>query len=212
MYSKVLKWVEVAVLGVSTTAALIVLLMLIRGLGSPLWTQEASGWAQAIGSVVAIGAAYYLGERQAQAALQTVHEADKVAATRKFDSVLAVADSAYNYAKQVSKAFSGKRASFLHLEILYSENFMSDVINALQVVPAHELGSYDAVTAMLALRNAMNDLHGNIKRAVQKCESEAVGSIFPTSIEFDKTAIDLCLSKIEECLQSLHEERATISG
>lgn len=64
MYAKILKWVETIVLAVSATATLIVLLMLIRYLGNPLWTQEASGWAQAVGSVVAILASFFLFSRQ----------------------------------------------------------------------------------------------------------------------------------------------------
>lgn len=64
MYAKILKWVEAIVLTVGSLAALVVLLMLIRYMGDTLWSQEAAGWAQAIGSVIAIYSTFYLFQKQ----------------------------------------------------------------------------------------------------------------------------------------------------
>lgn len=65
-----------------------------------------ASWVQAIGSIAAILFAYVLGEKQAKVAFASVREADKIAAQRKFDSILAVADSAKAYAEETYKCFS----------------------------------------------------------------------------------------------------------
>lgn len=87
-----MQWVEAIVLAISSTAALIVLLMLIRYLGAPLWTQEASGWAQALGSVVAILASFFLFRRQREHEQQEGRDNDLARRTR---AVAAVQDVTY---------------------------------------------------------------------------------------------------------------------
>lgn len=92
MYAKILKWIEAVVMAISVTAALVVLLMLIRYLGQPLWTQEASGWAQAVGSVVAILASFFLFSRQREHEQQEGRDNELA---RRTKAVAAVQDVAY---------------------------------------------------------------------------------------------------------------------
>jgi hypothetical protein len=170
------------------------------------WSTVDSGWAQAIGAVAAIFFSYRAGLKQSKDALASVHAADKLATQRKFESVVAVVDSTKAYAERVSTAFYDGRADFLTLHIEYSDHFMQNVINTLQIIPAHELGSYEAVTALLIVRNAATDFRGNVLRALDtfdRYEREKGG--LPLSIKFDAAALDLCLHRITWGAESLQE-------
>ena len=205
---KLHKIVEVALLLMVAVPAIAGILYFLRFFGPPLWSQEGSGWAQAIGAVAAIWFSYQAGKKQADDALDTVREADKLSAQRRFDAVLAVADASRAYAQEVCKAFAPDRVSYLHLRICYAEQLMQNIMDSLQAVPAHELGSYQAVSAMLTLRHALNDFRGNVQRAIAIFDVPEDGIGRVGVARFERTAIDLCLSKIDECVQCLHDERA----
>lgn len=69
------------------------LLTFLFGYGPPWWSQEASGWAQAIGSVIAICSSFYLFKRERD------HEKKKEAADdllRRTRSVQAIQDVAFH--------------------------------------------------------------------------------------------------------------------
>lgn len=174
---------------------------------------EWASWVQAVGSVLAITFAFLIGQQQASATLQSVRDADALSAFRKFDSVLAVADEAQNYAKEVSKSFSQAHAHYLLLRITHSDQRIQIRLDALQAIPAHELGSYRAVSSFLALKNAVVDFHTAVTRAMRDFESSrpASGGILPT-IEFDRTPIDLSLQTIANSIEVLHTERARLSN
>jgi hypothetical protein len=189
------------------TPALVGIVLLLRAAEKPLWTQEAAGWVQAIGSIAAIWFAYLSGQKQARDALVAVREADKIAADRKLAAVLAVVDSAQRHAHETAKPFKDDKVSFLMLHIYYSNHLMTNMKQALETIPAHELGSYDAVSALLILRQSMNDLHGNVERAVAKFHAaESEGAGIPNSIEFQTAPIGLCIERIDACVQILHGE------
>jgi hypothetical protein len=175
------------------------------------WSPLDSGWAQAIGAVAAIYFSYRAGLKQSHDALQTVREADRIAAQRKFDAVLAVVDTAEAYANRISGIFQNGYAIYLALSIQYSERFMSDLMDALQVIPAHELGSYETVSTFLTLRNAMHDLRTNVDRAGAKFESEREGASYPHLIPFDRGGVDLCIKSIAKAAKLLHAARNDMS-
>jgi hypothetical protein len=150
------------------TPAIIGILILLKAAGSLLWSQEAAGWAQATGAIVAIVFSYFAGKRQSEDALDAIKVADKIAANRKLSAVLAVVDSAQRHAKEAAKPFKDDKVNYLMLELYYSNHLMISIKQALETIPAHELGSYDAVSALLILRQSVNDLHGNIERAAAK--------------------------------------------
>jgi hypothetical protein len=208
---KLFDWAGVLLVTSISTLAFVAVLLFLRTFGEPLWSQEASGWAQAIGAVAAIYFSYRAGQKQGEDALNTVREADKIAAERKFNAVLAVVDTAVSYAHRISDIFSEGSASYLDLCIRYSERFMSDLMDALQVIPAHELGSYETVSAFLTLRNAMHDLRTNVNGARAKFEDAREGDAYPHSIQFDRGGVDLCITAIESAAEFLHKARSNVA-
>lgn len=63
---KLLGWAEALLVFSISALAFLGVLLLLRALGEPLWSGEAAGWTQAIGSIVAIFAAFLVADRQFQ--------------------------------------------------------------------------------------------------------------------------------------------------
>jgi hypothetical protein len=61
---KILDWAHAIFVLVITLVTFIALLLLLRAAGEPLWSQEAAGWAQTVGSVAAIGASFMIANTQ----------------------------------------------------------------------------------------------------------------------------------------------------
>jgi hypothetical protein len=203
--AKLQNWAERLLIISISLLAFVGTLLLLRTVGS-LWSQEASGWAQAIGGVAAIGAAYVFGERQANAALIAVREADRVLVDRRNASILAVVDATQAYCIQAAKAFNDGKVSGMHLRLSYTKKTMESHIAALESIPAHELGSYDAVSAFMGLRQSVHFFYGNVERARKKVE-EAVDpetGRSPNVHDFGTTGIEICLRKNIECVDGLH--------
>lgn len=176
------------------------------------WSTLDSGWAQAIGSVAAIWFAYVFGERQAKVTLASVHEAEKIAAQRRYDSILAVADSAKAYAEETYKCFSATEALCSFLRTNYSSEQLKNIVDTLQAIPAHELISYKAVSALLNLRDAMGVLLKNVDQAVDKCRTtEPPPDYWYGKVSVDMFPIDLSLNRIRSCVGALHAERSLIN-
>jgi len=198
-------WAECLLIITISVLAFAGALLLLRTL-SPLWSQEASGWAQAIGGVTAIGAAYVFGERQAAAGLTAVREADRVLVERRNASILAVVDATQAYCIQAAKAFDHDKVSRIHLRVFYTSKTMESHIAALESIPAHELGSYEAVSAFMGLRQSVHFFYGNVERACRKLE-DAIDPITRSAAavhDFDTAGIEICLRKNLECVTGLH--------
>jgi hypothetical protein len=202
---KLQSWAECLLITSISLLAFIGTLLLLRTL-SQLWSQEASGWAQAIGGVAAIGAAYVFGERQAKAGLTAVREADRVLVERRNASILAVVDATQAYCVQAAKAFDQGRVSGIHLRLYYTQKTMESHIAALESIPAHELGSYDAVSAFMGLRQSVHFFYGNIERARKKIEA-AIDPVTGRSAvvhDFDTAGLEICIRKNIQCVDGLH--------
>jgi hypothetical protein len=170
------------------------------------WSGLDSGWAQAIGGMAAIGAAYVFGERQANAALIAVRAADRVLVERRNASILAVVDACSAYCIHVKKAFGPDKVHSIYLHIQYVPKTMESHIAALEAIPAHELGSYVAVSALMGLRQSLHFFHGNVERARKMIHEsiEEQGGSSAVLFDFNGKGIDICLDKNEECVNALH--------
>jgi hypothetical protein len=208
---KLEKVIEVLLLLVVGLPAFLGILVFLQLGGDILWSEKASGWAQAIGAVAAIYFSYRSGLKQSEDALKNVYAADRLAARRKFDAVLAVVDTAEEYAMRLSTIFGPHSVSFLGLCIEYSERYMNDVLDSLQVIPAHELGSYETVSSFLSFRNTMHDLRTNVERVKAKFDASSHGASFEAWIPFDRSPIDLCLANLKQTSRSLHAARGDIA-
>lgn len=175
---------------------------------SKMGVAEWAYWVGALGSIGSIAGAYFLGERHARASFRTVLSADRVAAYRKGKSILAVTDAVQANATKAMGAFDENSFNYVILRINYDEAITRSLIEALANIPVHELGSYNAVAAILRIRTAS----GHFEKHVQRCfaqahESHSVanGAIKPVHF-FDTIAIEMCVEDIVESNGVLTQE------
>jgi hypothetical protein len=137
-------------LTIAMTSALSVVLWKIFPAGAD--GQTAAAWFQAMGSIAAIGGAFFIGERQAAAALESVIAAQAAQGIARQKSILAIAEAADEHAGRIGDAFS-KDDIFFALMSVYDKTIINGVVGALGNAPAHEVGSRDGVMALLSLRD-----------------------------------------------------------
>lgn len=74
----------------------------------------------------------------------------------------------------------------------YSHEQMKNIVDALQIIPAHELVSYRAVSTLLTLRDAMRVLYNNVEQALEKCRtSKPPLDISDGTVSFTSSHIEL---------------------
>lgn len=170
---------------------------------------EWASWVQAVGSIVALLFAFLLGERQAKATLEGVREANRIDARRRYDAIVALAESAEEYTSRIGAIFHDGGFGYLELKIKYQESIMLDLIDALKSVSALDLGSYNAIFALASLRTAMVDFKGNVDRAradLEKHKNEERNS-YPPWHTWNATALELCTKQVARAAQGLRDHR-----
>jgi hypothetical protein len=111
-----------------------------------------AAWVQAVGSIATIIVAFGISSRQTKAALKSVARAQLLADQARQRSILAIAEAANEHGNNIRNAFLNpipRKA----LSSVYDKTIIDGVVRALTSVPAHEIGSRDAVMALLSLRD-----------------------------------------------------------
>ena len=168
-----------------------------------------SGWVQAVGSIAAIFFAYFFGERQARAALDSVREAERLTSVRTYDQILALGDSAQKFTEQMSRIFREGGFNFIELKINYDDSITESLLDSLKAVPAHELGSYNAILALATLRKALYDFRSNMTRVHQYVATQTnhdTGAITHPLV-WNPIPIQLCVQQITRCVEALRKYR-----
>jgi hypothetical protein len=116
----------------------------------------AAAWLQAIASVAAIVAAFLVGKWQANTALTAVTEAHRLEERSRRRSILAIAEAGAEHARIIDSALlstDNRLQASVALVDVYDKSIVDGMVRALTDVPVHEVGSRDAVIALLALRD-----------------------------------------------------------
>lgn len=109
--------------------------------------QTLAAWIQAIGSIVAILGAFWIGKMQ----VSDAHRIEKQARQR---SILAIAEAAHEHARRIGEAISqAEPGRPLTLYRVYDKTIIDGMVRALTGVPVQEIGSRDGVLALLDLTN-----------------------------------------------------------
>lgn len=177
------------------------------------WSTLDSGWAQAIGSIAAILFAYFLGERQAAAALELARETNRMDARRRYDAILALAESADVFTARVAAVFTEDGFGYLQLKIEYRDAIMDDLISSVNAVSAQELGSYNAILALTLLREALANFKGNVNRARASHETlrDPVINSIPPWHAWNPSALHLCRKQIRRSIDGLQRHRPSFA-
>lgn len=139
-----------AILGLVAACGLFVTALIIRW--SPLWSQEAAGWAQAIGSLLAIAVAIWVPHRLHSADKEHQRQAPLFALRAILDRASFLIDGApstrSNCREMVVAGFAETLA--------YRE--YRDVLNALNAFPISTLQEYAAIEAVFEMQSALTKM------------------------------------------------------
>lgn len=110
---------------------------------SGMTSSEVAAWVQAVGSIGAILSAVWISRRSADKALK-----------EKRKSIRAIAEAAHDFSIKVRDVVVEKddyQEAFRLLHGFYNISRIDSLVKAINGIPMHELGSSEAVTAMLSL-------------------------------------------------------------
>ncbi len=163
---KIVEKLMLAILGIAGLAALHQVVALVFSAHD--WKgptpQDWAAWVQAVGSIAAIAAAIWIGEKASRRALQQAREMDQLALSRKYDSVRAILDDADLQCREIAEEFRMTwKFNTFSFGASYSPLSFKAVIDAIEQIPLHELGSYDCVQGIAALRNSMISLKEKVE-------------------------------------------------
>lgn len=175
--------------------------------GSIPWDKLDSGWIQAIGSIAAILFAIVIGERQAANALTTVREADHLSARRKYDSIIALAESTETFMSAISNCFSDGKMGYLHFRGAYRKAAFDSLADAVNAVSAQDLGSYNSIVSWTLLREAVVNFQGNMTRVQTFISGQRTDGGVNQVLDYDSTAIKLCHSQVQKTIAVLRDHR-----
>ena len=119
--------------------------------GKGFKSSEAASWVQAIGAIAAIFAAFMFGERQAQHAHQTAVTMQDRDQARKNAAFFAICTAAATNVELIERIFCTRPYDSFRRYAGFKESSTEQIIKALQAIPVHEIGSADAVTALLRI-------------------------------------------------------------
>lgn len=128
-----------------------------------------ASWVQAVGSIAAIIGAYFIGERQAKAALTATQKAHQLAEeTRQAVAALdeherrkgmyAVILAAHNHTQQIKEALNDE--FYIKMYSVYHPSIIDSMIELLSKLPIHTLGSERAIAAFVIYSGQFTFLKG----------------------------------------------------
>lgn len=172
------------------------------------WSAIDSGWAQAIGSVAALGVAFLIGGQQHRTALAAVEHGDKISLQRKYKAYSLVAQAAHEHAKACKRIYpDGEFSLFDHIMSQLDEP-RRNLIQALEAIPVHDVGSYEAFTALVGLKISIKHLNDAVAKA--NIFVDSFGAMWPQNFTqpFDTGWIQLSCQNVEAHSHNLMEELA----
>jgi hypothetical protein len=123
-----------------------------------------ASWVQAIGSIAALGIAFFLASSQRRDQEKAVEEAMQ----NKTDALIAVVESAAIFVTVLGTFVRGKPVAFVFKENwkLVNRQWLESSIHSLTQLPAHELGRGDLVRGYFGILASVNEIRRLIDHAV----------------------------------------------
>ncbi|MFZ6655874.1 hypothetical protein [Undibacterium sp. TJN19] len=158
MKENILKYVGNAIFGLVCLQGLVALVQVIRG--TPMWSQEAAGWAQAIGSVGTIFVTVILFKRQVDGLAKHAAQERNLNVFQTQSSCYAISVAAVDMVRELHHAFTGFETDMIDLDKYFEGKYRPQAFNhiqdALAAIPLHELRSYDMSRGILEIRSAVD--------------------------------------------------------
>lgn len=138
--------------------------MVYLGFRFSLSRLEWPGWVQAVGSIAAIVAAYFLGAAQVEAANHAAMAAERRAEGKRQSSILAIGAAIVSMVEELPNLAYNNKAGHLAVGLAYDKRIFDGLISALGNIPVHELGSAKAVESFFGIKNSLIALQVKIEK------------------------------------------------
>jgi hypothetical protein len=121
-----------------------------------------ASWVQAVGSILAIVGAFYIGKHQADVQMKVAEQARQHVLSDRYSTIKGIVDRAFQKCLNVEPDVirNGKDGPFGNLAFTFSyrEEEFSRAIRLLEEAPFYELGSDVLVAGIFELRDAMESV------------------------------------------------------
>jgi hypothetical protein len=181
----------------------------------PTQSSDWAAWVQAVGSIVAIFGAYFVGERQSRATLRAAHETHQLAERTRREGIFAVIQAAHARAKEFEGALDDETRLKMH--DVYHPSLIDSLVELMAKLPVSELGSYQAINAFIIfsgqfifLKKALDAFVGgphvdpDVIKTLAKLKAQGYGNREEDQVIESKRAV--LKKNVEVHLQRIHAE------
>ncbi len=183
---------------------------------SDAWAAWAA-WVQAFGSISAIMAAYFLGERQAVRSERLQRSLVEEQIRQKRTAIYAIAQSALDLVKHVREIFTPKDNWTDVRDYHYDDAMIDSQIAALNAVPVHEIGSAIAVREFLSINQKLTELkhcanHWKAARINKSLDDHDKTFIFNEMLDLMGYVTQNLTDKVERIRAAMYPDVPTENG
>lgn len=114
-----------------------------------------AAWAQAVGSVIAVVAAFLVGRQQAQSTLKAVDRTHELGVLAKRSAISSVVDVVHRRIEEICVALGPNIADRVNLWEVYHPDIIESMKTALRDLPVYELASAQAIDGLLRFREQL---------------------------------------------------------
>ena len=141
-----------------------------------------ANWVQAVGSILAIVGAYFIGERQARATLRATQEAHRLGEYARREGMFSVIKAAHSFAKVIDAALEDE-ARPLKMYGVYHPSLIDSLVDLMVKLPVSELGSDQAIGAFIMFSGQFTFLKGALDKYVAGAYTDDVNADIKKSEE-----------------------------
>ncbi|MBB3012041.1 hypothetical protein [Cupriavidus alkaliphilus] len=162
-----------------------------------------ASWVQAVGSIAAIVGAIWIGERQAKRAREQAFELDRIARLRRAAAYAAVAEHGHAQLRAVKFLFASKEpVNRLAFYLTFNTQECEDALEAIRLVPLHDVGSPEAIEGFLLIKKALSAALSSVQEMEMGTKDNAAEVEFSNRMSVAIRKAEMGFVKIEKELVS----------
>jgi len=184
--------------------SLIGVLLLIRALSCILWSQEAAGWVQAVGSIAAIFVAGQIASWQVKKQFEDARTLEQLSRLtsemRMLEGLEQIIDFANRRVLRVVRAFEWDRDTFCSIasgERHFDRNILLEVQSETAAIALHEVPNARVIAALINHRSCLRQLHDQLERGLQSYRNLDATRFAQLFNMLDDGHKKLCMAEVE---------------
>lgn len=123
-----------------------------------------AAWAQALGSVIAVVAAFLVGRQQAQSTLRAVERTHELGVLAKRSAISSVVDVVHMRVEEICAVLGPNISDRVDLWKVYHPDIVESMKTALRDLPVYELASSQAIDGLLRFREQLVFFGQSVKK------------------------------------------------